>query len=114
MKKSLEKKYNLRFSDCECLEILIVDDQAFNLSAASLALKHYNPKLDVANNGQDAYDKILTYRAFEDCGCRNYRLVLMDLEMPIMDGFETARKVRREFPDEPIVIYGCSAFEQQL
>ena len=65
--------------------ILIVEDNIINQKVALLLLKKYNQTIDVADNGQIAVEKFLTY---------DYDLVLMDLHMPELDGFEATVKIR--------------------
>ena len=71
------------------VRILIVDDNPLNRQVASLQLRRQllQAEIDQAENGQQAFEKIRDGR---------YDVVLLDLLMPDMDGFETARKVRTE------------------
>lgn len=75
-----------------------------------IALQKFNLKIDIASNGEEAFEKVITFPAFEDCGCRNYKLILMDIDMSIMDGCEATRKIREEVPIEKIKIIGCSGY----
>ena len=77
--------------------ILIVDDQSFNIQALLIILK-YNVGLDTdlycksALSGQQAID-ILTHD-LQINGRSKYTLILMDCNMPGMDGFETTKNIR--------------------
>ncbi len=73
------------------LRILVVDDNPVNLLVAVLMLEHLGYKADQATNGQEAVS------ALEQ---QAYDLVLMDLEMPKMDGGEATRQIRSKLPPE--------------
>lgn len=66
--------------------LLLVEDNAVNQKIATRLLEKMGFNVDVANNGQEAFDILTT-------SC-NYDLVLMDCQMPIMDGFVTTRVIR--------------------
>ncbi|MCG8670985.1 MAG: response regulator [Pseudomonadales bacterium] len=64
---------------------LLVEDNEVNQIIAKGALKKLGISTDVTNNGEEAID------AIQD---KHYDIVLMDCEMPIMDGFEATRAIR--------------------
>ncbi|NVB85085.1 MAG: response regulator [Kofleriaceae bacterium] len=66
-------------------QILVVDDTPANLVAAEAALAPLNRTIVMANSGQDALARLLE---------QDFALVLLDVHMPGMDGFETARWIR--------------------
>eukprot|EP00347_Sterkiella_histriomuscorum_P017836 403347790 len=74
-------------------QILIVDDSMFNLITLELILSQmFQVKCDKAFNGLEAvnlYQKNLEM----DCCDKKYKLVLMDLNMPIMDGYESTKQI---------------------
>ena len=74
------------------IRILIVDDNPLNRQVASLQLRRQlvQAEIDQAEGGQEAFEKIQS---------GHYDVVLLDLLMPGMDGFETTRKVRTELPE---------------
>jgi len=78
-------------------KVLLVDDEAFNLDFLQQALEDENYELIVAVNGQEALGKIKSEQP---------DLVLLDLMMPILDGFEVLQKVKEDdmLRDIPIII----------
>ncbi|WP_254412925.1 ATP-binding protein [Dyadobacter diqingensis] len=86
-------------------KVLVVDDNYTNLLLATTLLKRKNISFETAENGQEALDK---FKASED-----YDLVLMDLRMPVMDGFESTILMRAEGYTVPIVALTASTFEDE-
>jgi signal transduction histidine kinase len=74
--------------------ILLVEDNAMNVMIAKHLLQQWGIDTEVAMNGQDALDKF---------DARRHHLVLMDLHMPVMDGYEAARHIRSQNTTIPIV-----------
>ena len=90
------------------LTVLVVDDVQQNLELLSLLLKRAGHSVETATDGQVALDKM---RA------KSYDVVLMDLQMPKLDGLEAAKQ-RREFekenslPPTPIIALTASVLVQ--
>ncbi|MBV1883681.1 MAG: response regulator [Pseudomonadales bacterium] len=68
--------------------VLLVDDDLRNIFALSAVLENSGLKVVTAENGQEALDLLETNKEIE--------LVLMDIMMPVMDGYEAIRKIRLE------------------
>lgn len=86
------------------VRVLVADDNKTNLVVATQLLKRRNIAYDTAANGQEAYDLF----------CKNrYDLVLMDLRMPVMDGFESTALIRKVDPEIPVIALTASAFENE-
>lgn len=77
--------------------VLIVDDEPFNIDVLEQALDGTEYQVVTASNGKEAWEKI---RSEEP------DLILLDLMMPIMDGFEVLAKVKDEpmLRDIPVII----------
>ena len=74
----------------DCVQILIVDDVPFN----HMALKAVLEKLDLAcDSAYEGFQAIELVKKFANNHCKSYRLILMDIEMPNMSGFETSSRV---------------------
>jgi signal transduction histidine kinase/CheY-like chemotaxis protein len=70
--------------------ILLAEDHPINVQIVRRALSVMPIQLDVVENGQ---------QALEQLGAHPYNLVLMDIQMPVMDGIETTQHIRQS--DEP-------------
>ncbi len=89
-------------------KVLMVDDNELNLKIAVLQFQQQEMVVDTALNGKIAVDKI------RENGIDAYDFVLMDVQMPVMDGYE-ATSVIRKLPDGDklkIIAYSANAFEE--
>jgi len=89
--------------------ILLVEDNLINQMVAVEILESVGISVDVAENGREAVEKV---RA------GNYDLVLMDLQMPVMDGMEATRILRddslyRNLPIIALTAHAISGFREQ-
>mgnify|MGYP000848322698 FL=1 len=102
---------------CACPKILIVDDDAFNLTALELHLLKLGLSCDSAFNGLIALKKIFERQQNRCCdSCQQYSIIFLDCSMPVMDGIETAQRLREEIQNQVIddlSIICCTAFVQQ-
>jgi CheY-like chemotaxis protein len=99
---------------CNPETVLIVDDNPFNLLSLKTQVLSFGLKVETAVNGLEALEKVK--RAHENrCGdeCRLYRVVLMDLDMPVMDGFQSTKEIREFLGGQQyqgrIIIAACTA-----
>lgn len=85
--------------------ILITDDDMRNIFALSSALQAYDLKIVIANNGREAIEKLEEGNQID--------LVLMDIMMPEMDGYEAMRAIRtkKEFARLPIIALTAKAMK---
>jgi CheY-like chemotaxis protein len=74
-----------RSIDIKDANVLLVEDNLINQKIVVLSLKSLVANIDIANNGKEALDKF---------GSIKYDIVLMDIQMPIMDGITATRKIR--------------------
>lgn len=84
--------------------ILLVEDNYLNQRFVAAALLKAGHSLEIAENGQVAMDK---YRS------KSYDLILMDIQLPLFDGIETTKKIRKEekkFRRERIPIIAVTAY----
>jgi signal transduction histidine kinase/ActR/RegA family two-component response regulator len=86
--------------DLKGKRILLVEDFIFNIMVAQKMLETWNAIVDVAENGEIAVDKAKT---------NDYDLILMDLQMPIMDGIEATQVIREFNKKIPIIALTATA-----
>ena len=90
--------------------VLLVEDNEMNLMIAIAILEKTGVTIDVAENGQIAVDKV------QNAAAGYYDIILMDIQMPVMDGYEATRQIRAlEDPrkaETPIVAVTANAFEE--
>lgn len=85
------------------LKILLVEDKKVNQKVVKLLLKGMGHKVDVFENGLQAVDN---YKP------GLYDLILMDIQMPVMDGITATKKLRMKFGNlPPIIGLSANAFE---
>jgi CheY-like chemotaxis protein len=85
-KRPLSTLENIKELESGPLDILLVEDNYFNQKVALFNLQKFNHHVDLAENGKAAVEK------FKD---KTYDLILMDVQMPIMDGYEATEIIRR-------------------
>lgn len=92
--------------------ILLADDVDFNREVAVELLEMVKLTVDCASNGQEAVDKFLASKP------GTYNLILMDVQMPIMDGHEATRIIRHSSHPEaqtiPIFAMTANAFTDDI
>ncbi len=83
----------------EGLRILVVDDTRINRIIVVSQIKEAGAEYEEAENGQIALDR---YQTATDAG-KPFDVILMDMQMPVMDGYEATRKLREQGCSRPII-----------
>ena len=87
--------------------ILLVEDNIMNRQIIHGVLSHSGIIIKEAENGRKAVE---TFLADPDL----YELILMDLQMPEMDGYEATRQIRKQDPNIPIIALTANAMNQDV
>ena len=92
--------------------VLLVEDNAINRAIARSVLESAGCTVEDAYNGAQALDRLCAHVP------DHFDLILMDLQMPVMDGYETARRIRAmrdpQLSAIPIVTMTANALAQDL
>ncbi|HEY4205358.1 MAG TPA: ATP-binding protein [Puia sp.] len=97
--KEIATSYSFRDQLLKGITILLVEDNPLNVLVAQTMLENCGATVDVATNGLEALDKLDASR---------HRLVLMDLHMPEMDGYEATVLLRKRGETLPIIALTAS------
>ncbi len=85
-----------KYKEAPACSILLVDDKKVNQMVVSLMLKHHGHNVDTAGNGQEAIEKYESGK---------YDIILMDIQMPVMDGVEATKKLKQKYKKIAPCIY---------
>lgn len=99
---STQSQSNSRWPDLSSLElqILLVEDNQINQMVASDMLERFGITPIIANNGQEALEAIQVM---------DFDLVLMDLQMPVLDGFQATQAIRQQLNKKQLPVIAMSA-----
>src|SRR4030042_617276 len=86
--------------------ILVVDDEEFNWLMTKAALEDTGVKVDWARVGQEAIDLV--------AAGEHYDLILMDMSMPVLDGFETTNRIKKINSSIPIIAQTAFAMPEEV
>ena len=86
----------------------MVEDNELNLEISRDILENAGIVVESAEDGSIAVERL------KEKGPDYYNCILMDIQMPVMDGFEATRSIRQMFPDKriPIIALSANAFDE--
>ncbi|QKJ31215.1 response regulator [Mucilaginibacter mali] len=102
-KPQLNPVQKMQEGDLTGMKVLVVDDNKMNILIASRFLNKWNVTISEANNG---------LVATEMAAQNSYDLIIMDLQMPVMDGFEATKAIKQTQPDLPIIALTADAMPE--
>lgn len=100
-----EKKVEFSKDFINAKRVLIVEDNATNQLVLFGLLEECVEEIDIAKNGKEAVEM------FEK---NKYELIFMDLQMPVMDGYEATRIIRSMDSDVPIIALTANAMSEEI
>lgn len=93
-------------TDLSGMRILVAEDNLINMLVAKKMLQGWNVSLTTAENGIEVLQSLESDH--------QYNLILMDLEMPEMDGYTAVREIRKLYPTIPVLAYTAALIDQEM
>lgn len=106
-RKNLSTDSSIHKNDLAGIKVLLVEDVEFNVMVAEKMLANWNARVEVADNGLNAIGKVRD---------GNFDIILMDLQMPVLDGYSATKHIREFNSEIPIIALtasSCSDIEQK-
>src|SRR6201996_9303496 len=104
--QQVAKKPSNADSDLDGIKILLVEDNQINMMVAKKILTGFKAEVTSAYDGKEALDKLEV--------SANFDIILMDLEMPVMNGYAAILEVKKLYPDIPVIAFTASLVDQKM
>lgn len=98
---------HLQENDNKKIKILLADDEPVNRIMLSKMLQRYGFEIEEVVNGQELYDKV-----FADDS--NYDIIISDINMPIMNGDEVVKNIRKSSKQIPVIVYSGDGEKEKI
>ena len=112
VKDAQSKTWTTKDINLSAMHILLIDDHLINILVASKMLQKMGAQITTAKNGKEGYE------AFCNSQQGTYNLIFMDLQMPVMDGHESAFAIRSSHHPQastiPIIAMTANAFAEDV
>lgn len=100
--KDAEQRF-IETHDLSGVKVLLVEDNKLNILVARKILENLKASVDIAKHGAEALDMMRN---------KQYDIVLMDLHMPIMDGYQATTKLREYDKETPVIAFTADAYDE--
>ncbi len=100
--KDAEQRF-IETHDLSGIKVLLVEDNKLNILVAKKILDNLKAAVDVAKNGAESLEMMRS---------KKYDIVLMDLHMPIMDGYQATIKLREYDKVTPVIAFTADAYDE--
>ncbi len=100
--KDAEQRF-IETHDLSGVKVLLVEDNKLNILVARKILENLKASVDIAKHGAEALDMMQS---------KQYDIVLMDLHMPIMDGYQATIKLREYDKVTPVIAFTADAYDE--
>ena len=87
------------------IHVLVVDDNSVNQLVAKRLLQKFGAEVTLAENGQEAIELI---------GRNDFDMILMDIQMPVLDGYKASEALRKLNYTKPIIALSANAFTEHV
>jgi signal transduction histidine kinase len=109
-KKALNKEKRVNWVsetvDLKGMKILLAEDNKINMMIAKKTLMEWNVNLVGVENGLLALQELEKNSSFD--------LVLLDLEMPVMDGYTAIKEIKKRYPAMPVMAFTAALIDQDM
>lgn len=93
-------------SDLKSIKVLLAEDNKINMMVAKKALTSFGATVDAAYDGMEALARLEDFP--------HYDIVLLDLEMPVMNGYEAIFEIKKRYPLVPVIAFTASLVDQKM
>lgn len=104
--KQIPKNKTAEKDNLEGVRILLVEDNQINMMVAKKVLTGFKAEVTPAFDGAEALAALIKNPDFD--------IILMDLEMPVMDGFTAIHEVKRLYPEIPVIAFTASLVDKKM